>query len=375
MKLSARCRKTAIIIVCVVLSLAPADLGMRFWFNCCGDERQRIMYVYSPEQIRAAQWKIIGLPYLNYGLNPVYPTHNSLGYRGREIRQPKPSGTFRIVALGGSTTYGFGLPRWEDAYPAQLETILREQYGYDQIEVINAGVEWYTSWEMLTNFAFRVLDLNPDLIILYEATNDVSFRLVDPRHYNGLNPSRGIWRTDYSYLGPSVLYRILALNLGWIPNPASIENQISPLTPIPACGLDFENGQPLCRNLSMTPQEVLKANPPVYTERNFRNMIAMARANGVAVLLSTWAYFPDAIEGLAYENYLAYDFWQDAVSEQNAVIARLAGELDTPYVDLAASMPYNPDYWIDGSHMTAVGTYEQASHYAQFIHEQIMNKN
>ncbi|MBI5669928.1 MAG: SGNH/GDSL hydrolase family protein [Chloroflexi bacterium] len=369
MKLRFPRRKLVWMLLWVVLPLLLVDLGLRVWFSCCGDERQRIMYVYSPEQIRAARWKIMGLPYLNYGLNPAYPTHNSLGYRGREVQQPKPAGTFRIVALGGSTTYGFGLPRWEDAYPAQLETILREQYGYEQVEVINAGVEWYTSWEMLANFAFRVLDLDPDLIILYEATNDVSFRLVDPQYYTGLNPSRGIWRTDYSYLGPSVLYRVLALNLAWIPNPASIENQIAPLTPIPACGLIFEADRPLCSNLALTPQAVLAANPPIYTERNYRNIIAMAHSNEVAVLLSTWAYFPDPISGLPYENYLAYPFWQDAIAEQNAVVVRLARELNVPYIDLAATMPYNAAFWIDGSHMTALGTQEQASQYAQFLTE------
>lgn len=334
---------------------------------CCGDERQRIMYLYTPEQIRQAPWKIQGLPYVNYGLSPDYPTHNRLGYRGPEIQQPKPADVFRIVALGGSTTYGFGLPQWQEAYPAQLEQILHDDFGYSRVEVINAGVEWYTSWEMLTNFAFRVLDLNPDLIILYEATNDVSFRLVDPQQYNGLNSARGIWRTDYDHLGPSALYRIIALNLGWIPNPASIENQISPLDAVRLCGVVIRDGEPFCQHLNATPEDVLQANLPVYFERNYRNLIAMAQANEVQVMLSTWAHFPDTIDGLPYDNYLTYPFWQAAIAEHNRVVSDLAAELDLLYYDLAEQMPYNPAFWMDGAHLTALGTREQAAQYAAFL--------
>jgi lysophospholipase L1-like esterase len=111
---------------------------------------------------------------------------------------------FRIVALGGSTTYGISLPM-NRTYPAQLQQILRDEYGYTQVEVINAGVIAYNSWDLLAEFEYRVLDLNPDMVIVYEGINDVVARLVDPRYYNGANPARGTWRTDYPALSPSVL--------------------------------------------------------------------------------------------------------------------------------------------------------------------------
>lgn len=45
---------------------------------------------------------------------------NSHGMRDREQSVEKPSGTFRIIALGDSIVYGFGV-RIEDALPKKLE--------------------------------------------------------------------------------------------------------------------------------------------------------------------------------------------------------------------------------------------------------------
>ena len=68
-----------------------------------------------------------------------------------------------------------------------LEKILVEKYKYENIEVINAGVPGYTSWETLINFQFRVLDIEPDLIIIYHGTNDTHARLVLPKFYQSDN--------------------------------------------------------------------------------------------------------------------------------------------------------------------------------------------
>jgi lysophospholipase L1-like esterase len=97
---------------------------------------------------------------------------------------------FRIVTVGASTTYGFFLDD-EETYPAQLQQVLREEYGYENVEVINAGVPYYTSWDALVNIAFRIPELEPDLVILYEAINDIYARNVLPDCYQGNNPMRG----------------------------------------------------------------------------------------------------------------------------------------------------------------------------------------
>ena len=103
--------------------------------------------------------------YLGYYPTPNYVKdknrHNSLGYRGEEILFPKPLGQFRIVCLGGSTTYNSSVADYRESMPALLEKYMREK-GFENVRVINAGVGGWGSLESLINFELRVLDLEPD---------------------------------------------------------------------------------------------------------------------------------------------------------------------------------------------------------------------
>ncbi len=353
-------RKLGLVILSIFVSLVMLELGLRVWLTYFGSEHDRAAYTYTGQEIADTQSIYVGLPYVNYGLTPNSRDHNSLGYRGPEITRPKPEGVFRIVALGGSTTYGISIP-WQEAYPAQLQRTLRDEYGYTNVEVINAGVMGYTSWDLLANFEFRVLELDPDLIIVYEGINDVDTRLVDPRYYDSLNSARGTWRDRAPSLSPSVLYRFLAINLGWMRDPTVLGNQFNIGSNVERCKAADD-----CSNLGMTPQEVLAANPPVYYERNLNNLIMLATGNGVQVMLSSWASFPDPM-GKGINPFITYAPIQQAVGEHNAIVAKLAEKWSLPYYDLAGEMPHNAGFWLDGLHMTELGAHEQASRYAAFL--------
>ncbi len=71
---------------------------------------------------------------------------NSLGLRSAEVTRAKPAGAFRILALGDSVTFGWGL-RGEDAYPSQLASLLATLRPNQHFEVINAGVSGYGTWQ------------------------------------------------------------------------------------------------------------------------------------------------------------------------------------------------------------------------------------
>lgn len=338
----------------VLITLFVLDVGLRFYFTRFGTREDRIKYVYSLEEIRAENSILLPMPYVNYLPSPTYPGHNRLGYRGPEITLPKPDDTFRIVALGGSTTYSTATSA-EDAYPAQLQTILRDQYGYTNIEVINGGFIGYSSWETLVNFEFRVLELEPDMIILYDSVNDIvpreqlsvdCFRGDNP--LRGLNGTKGFWTERDTPLSPSVLYRFAAVNLGWMPNPLTLNSW-------------FEPPQADCQNDALPVDQRVAENSAAYFERNLRNTIVIAKANGVLPVLSTWTYYLDQQRP---------DYWRAAVDEHNAIIRKLAQEQDAPLVDLVASLPLNADYWSgDGIHMFPPGTREQAAIYARFLVE------
>ena len=80
--------------------------------------------------------------YLGYYPTPSYrkgeDRHNSLGYRGEEIDIPKLNGEFRIVCMGGSTTYTSFVDDYRMSYPYLLEKHLKSK-GYKNVDVINAG--------------------------------------------------------------------------------------------------------------------------------------------------------------------------------------------------------------------------------------------
>ena len=179
-------------LVCVTILLLGLllELGLRFYFANFGTTNEKIAYLYTRDQINALNQGTIPLPEVDYGLAPSNPEHDALGYRGGEVQIPKPAGTFRIVALGGSTTYGTSVTAAE-SYPAQLQQVLRDDYGYANVEVVNAGVAGYTTFQTFANLAYRVTELQPDLVIIYHAGNDVLPREVDPDCYAGQNPLRG----------------------------------------------------------------------------------------------------------------------------------------------------------------------------------------
>jgi lysophospholipase L1-like esterase len=120
-------------------------------------------------------------PYLGYALTPGYRSpegakqqvsHNALGFRGKETTWEKPAGVFRIVTTGGSSVYGQSESSDAAVWSQRLEEILNAS-GRGRFEVINVGCNGWSSFEMLINLELRALDFQPDLVIVYEAINDM----------------------------------------------------------------------------------------------------------------------------------------------------------------------------------------------------------
>ncbi len=92
--------------------------------------------------------------------------------RGPDFTVPKPRGEVRVICVGDSTTFG-----WKNApsetYPAFLQSILRRRLKTDRIKVINAGVPGFNSAFALSYLALRLINLEPDLVIIKIGYNDV----------------------------------------------------------------------------------------------------------------------------------------------------------------------------------------------------------
>ncbi len=101
--------------------------------------------------------------------DPADPV-NSLGMRGGDILPEHPNVT-RIVCLGGSTTYGTGLP-YADTYPLLLQQQLDKRFRKGCFEVINAGQPGMEMSHILSLTKKTVIALRPDIVLLMSINNN-----------------------------------------------------------------------------------------------------------------------------------------------------------------------------------------------------------
>ena len=101
------------------------------------------------------------------------PAHtNSLGFRDtREYSLSKPTGTFRVIVLGDSVTFGHGA-LFETTYPYLLEQRLREWRPDVRWEVWNLGVPGYNTAQELAYLNQVGASYAPDLVIVGFFLND-----------------------------------------------------------------------------------------------------------------------------------------------------------------------------------------------------------
>jgi lysophospholipase L1-like esterase len=100
----------------------------------------------------------------------VLVTYNERGLRDRPIL-PRAHGEFRILALGDSLTFGWGVPQ-DQIFAFRLEQILQGRL-QQPVRVINTGVGGYNTVQELTYFKREGIAFEPDLVMLTYVENDI----------------------------------------------------------------------------------------------------------------------------------------------------------------------------------------------------------
>lgn len=345
--------------VVLLILFCMVEAGCRIWLARFASPVAFARYA-AYHEVHPQKRRLSPHHYLNYYPTPLYrggpASHNSLGFRGPEISLPKPDGVYRIAVLGGSTVYTAFVADDAAAFPAQLQGLLRGKHGYRAVEVINAGVPGYNSWESLINLVFRVLDLDPDLVVVYFGTNEVHARLVRPDAYRGDNSGRRRqWQEPrISFLERSLFLRILRRRWG-LSYQAGVETVVNSPSFLGAGSVHAG------RVTREQYEAILDANPPRYSRRNLVSMIALARAHGVDIVLASWAH------STRFQDYSAWSFYRRGFEEQNLVTRQVAEEQGVPFFDFAAMMPEDPEYWHDGRHVNEKGARKKAEFFADFL--------
>lgn len=171
---------------CVVRLTTPYYPSRNFFLTLFGEQPDE-----TPEEKRPL---FEGDPVLFWRLRPNvtatiwdYTVVTTNGERLRERRPVgrKPRGTFRIVCVGDSVTFGYRIPLvFPDApevydhdevpYPGKIEKSLRDRFPERAIEVINLSVPGYSTHQGLL-FPERTIGwLEPDVVVICFGFNDVA---------------------------------------------------------------------------------------------------------------------------------------------------------------------------------------------------------
>lgn len=279
-------------------------------------------------------------PYLAYANRPNFrlvPTaddpldiqHNSLGFRGAETTWEKHEGVFRIVCLGGSSTYGFGPTSDATNWPTRLQGLLNQAPLTRRVEVINLAAQGYSTFESLIQLALRGVSLEPDLVLVYHAINDMRCALYpgvvrDNSHWRAVwpveRPSKseqllersGIYRTWRRYATDWVMERenmgaYLIVDFGrWWPD-------------------DF--GQPTDLDLGFQ-----------NFERNLVTIIATARAHGSEVMLVT-----QGTRMSDFDDMGSAQLQRDGFDRANRILAEVSEAHGTYFCDARAVLEAEAD--------------------------------
>ena len=273
---------------------------------------------------------------------------DSLGFRGADFLPTKPPNVFRVICMGESSTFGF-FDRDEFTYPATLERLFRERRGKggSQVEVINTGIPHANSDNILAMFRTELLSYGPDVITVYAGYNDAAYMMDENTIQEALRWMHGHFAT---YVALKRLVTYLGgpeMHSRWSRYLASVDS-----------------GQVLHQ---------IDLHVARY-ERNLRDVVALAKANGIRVVFikqpMTVDYRREFVHNATPYHKQVADLrsqlsqgshlsgLQTTILVHSAlmeVLTRLARDLDIPMVDNIAIVDEHPEYFASYVHLTEKG--------------------
>ena len=163
-----------ILLATVVLFCGVVELGLRIFFAHSLDFSME-MWKYASSLKHPVANPDLSFAHVPGGsafLMGVPVSINSHGLRDREYSETKPPDVRRIVMLGDSTTFGWGVPE-EQTVAKILERQLNGRGIVGRrFEVLNAGVGNYDTVQEYTHYLTYDRQFHPDLVVLEYFIND-----------------------------------------------------------------------------------------------------------------------------------------------------------------------------------------------------------
>lgn len=198
-------------------TLVAAELGLRlyYWTRGVGrgDVRELLLRsqnaelrelggggglygLLEPSEIPDAVYEL--KPHLEGDFRGQRLETNRWGLRGREVTERKPAGVIRVVGVGDSHMFGWGMPQGAE-YMALLEDELNAHaLPGARFEVLNFGTPGYNTVMEAAILEHKALAFDPDLVLVHFVGND-----FDSPHF--LQPPRSFkpsqWVLVETFLG------------------------------------------------------------------------------------------------------------------------------------------------------------------------------
>ncbi len=320
--------------------------------------------------------------YTIYSLSPNFEKgcnrHNAYGFRGAELGEKRKDEVW-IVCVGESTTYDYYIPCWKNTYPAQLEKYLNNN-GV-KAKVINAGVDGWTSFEVLIDFALRITRFPVDIVIYYGGFNDINYmRMVYPIPENvsgrGITYVRGgVDRmVNYPIWESSSLIRMCLVKMGYtIPHFDLFSLHLGEHNRFIEFITQLLKGNYPSGIFREVPIEtILQMNPPIWFEQNLENFVLLAKSKFISPVMTTYILNnSDKNSHFVVESKSAVEklhkVIKPAVNEMNTVIRRISDKYNVPCLDLSAIYPVDGDLFVDLVHNNEQGARIKAELIGEFL--------
>ena len=267
----------------------------------------------------------------------------------------KDTSTIRILCLGGSTTRFVNADSL-DRYPSILQQILDKEN--KKYEVLNAGMDWYTSKHSLINYAAYCRNYQADIVVVMHAINDV-YRSFSPPDF-----AIGKYEIDYSHFyGPS----------------------INGAQPQSFSGLIYKNFRKIWFGKNVTPRdfEISEFVSKKEFENYLSQLVELIRQDGAQPILVSQGHMYR--ENLTKEEnskiWMSRAFCEKdskfpniqslakAMDAYNATTKKVTEQFQIPFVDADPHLPKNLEHFIDDVHYTTLGSTKLATLISKYILE------
>src|SRR5688572_25187522 len=158
------------------LALVLAALGAEGLIRVRAHARYgRYLDIYDLHHRLAVTNLLVPLPDLDVPFgNGTRVQTDERGFRSPPVAVPKLPGTLRLAFLGASSTFCSQVSCNERTWPHLVRVGVQERFPGLAVDHVNAGVTSYCLAESLQDFEQRVAAVEPDVVVICHAANDLA---------------------------------------------------------------------------------------------------------------------------------------------------------------------------------------------------------